>query len=76
MALTPTIHVGRELIWLDADALAKDEIKLDRESISEQCEGCGRDILETGTIRRAHGVTSVDCSECGEWYEVVIQDVT
>jgi hypothetical protein len=76
MALTPTIRVGRELIWLDADALAKDEVKLDRESISEQCEGCGRDILESGQIRRAHGVTSVECDVCCEAYEVVLQDVT
>lgn len=76
MALTPTIEVGRELIWLDATALARGDLKLDRESISEQCDGCGRDIMETGVITQGAAVGAVRCTGCGEHYPIVYEDVT
>jgi hypothetical protein len=72
---TPTIKVGGELIWLDPKALAKGEVKLDRESISEQCDGCGRDIMETGELARGVEDNAVRCTACGDHYAIVERDV-
>jgi hypothetical protein len=68
-----TIRVGGETVWLDGKALRRGEMRLDRESVSQQCDGCGADIAESGTVHRHDGVV-VRC-ECGAVYPVLM-DVT
>jgi hypothetical protein len=75
MMMTPTIRVGRETLWLDAEALRRGEFSLDHESLSEQCEGCGRDIAEQGEIARVLGGRAVRCIVCKTTYPVVDKDV-
>jgi hypothetical protein len=66
---SPTIRIGREIIWLDAKALRRGQLKLDHDSVGAQYDGCGADIIEAGTI-----VTTGFRCECGETYEVIFRD--
>jgi hypothetical protein len=67
----PTIRVGGETLWLDGKALRRGEMRLDRESVSQQCDGCGADIAESGTVR-GHEVVVIQC-ECGAIYPIAME---
>lgn len=70
---TPTIRVGGETIWLDKKALRRGEVHLDRESVSQQCDGCGQDIAESGVVRDKG--LSVQCEGCNATYPVTIKEI-
>ena len=69
--MSPTIRVGGETIWLEGKALRRGELRLDRESVSQQCDGCGADIVERGTVHGRDGIV-IQC-ECGAAYPVVME---
>jgi hypothetical protein len=71
---TPTIRVGGETLWLDVRALRRGEMRLDRESVSQQCDGCGRDIAETGEHKDV-GIGVIQCTECGERYVITMKEI-
>ncbi len=70
MALTPSIDVGDEIIWLDPVAFKRGEFKVGEGSLSAQCDGCGADVAETAVVKRS-GV--VKC-ECGAEYVVNFEE--
>jgi hypothetical protein len=66
----PTIRVGGATLWLDGKALRRGEMRLDRESVSQQCDDCGSDIVESGTVHAGKDLV-IRC-ECGAVYPVVV----
>jgi hypothetical protein len=64
----PTIRVGGETLWLDRKALRRGEMRLDHESVSQQCDGCGADIAENGVVHEEGFV--IQCV-CGATYPIV-----
>jgi hypothetical protein len=65
---SPTNRVGGETLWLDGNALRRSEMRLDHESVSQQCDGCGADIAERGVV---HEEGSVIQCVCGATYPIV-----
>jgi len=59
----------RGTLWLDEPAL-EDEIVRGFDGASEQCDGCGNDIAETGEVGGHSGVQNITCTECGTKYEI------
>ena len=55
------MHINGTTCWF---TLRSGRLRVHENSSSEQCEGCGVDIAETGVVR---GTTSVACS-CGARY--------
>ncbi len=66
---SPTIRVGGETLWLDGKALRRGEMRLDRESVSQQCDSCGADIAESGIVHEEGAV--IQC-ECDATYPIVM----
>lgn len=64
----PYVFVNGLTIPLDAEALAAGEARLDHErgSLTEQCEGCGADLLAECELRYA----LVRCTACGAEYPI------
>lgn len=62
--------------WLDLDALKRGDFKFEDGSEQDQCEGCGGDLIETGTLVRAApgrgvlGYRDVECVECKTRFEI------
>lgn len=67
---SPTIRVGGETLWLDSKALRRGELRLDHESVSQQCDGCGADIAESGAVQPDGMV--IQC-ECGAVYPIAME---
>ncbi len=64
------ILVNGTRVYLDPEALAEGELlRADAEVMSEQCKGCGEDILKTGSVRGGLLGQWVVCS-CGTSYPV------
>lgn len=74
-----TVRVNRETLWLDGAALGRGQLAMSHGSLSEQCEGCGQDIFESGSIVKRDEIETrpplnkskyiVRC-ECGADYDV------
>ncbi len=64
------ILVNGARVYLDPDGLDRGELHLaDADAVSEQCRGCGEDILQTGSVEQGMLGTRVTC-ECGMSYSV------
>lgn len=63
------VRVNGSIVFIDVSV--NGTIHAD-ESGSEQCEGCGLDILETGRVlgTATTGDYRVVCDRCGTWYPV------
>jgi hypothetical protein len=74
------IKLGRERVYLDADALASGDLRLEPGACGEQCDSCGEDILETGVVRKVSGDLYVVCSEeedgCGTRHAITQEEET
>ena len=65
------ILVNRARVYLDPEALAEGELFLaDAEVMSEQCEGCGEDIIQSGTVQRDVFLGPRIACNCGTSYPV------
>jgi hypothetical protein len=65
------IKVNGLRIYLDVAALRNGgELKSarDHEQLTEQCDGCGGDIMETGSL--TNGRTVVVCDRCNEHFPI------
>ena len=74
-----TFRCNGETLWLDGSALARGQMVMFHGSLSEQCEGCGTDIFESGSIKTREDIETrpplnkskyaVECN-CGASYDV------
>jgi hypothetical protein len=69
----PTIRVGGETLWLERKALRHGEMRLDRESVSQQCDGRGADIADSGNVHEDGAV--IQCV-CGATYPIVMTPIS
>jgi hypothetical protein len=64
------IVVNGARVYLDPDGLDRGELHLaDPDVMSEQCKGCGEDILQTGSVEQGMLGLHVVCG-CGMSYEI------
>lgn len=66
--MEPTIFVNGSRIYLNEDYLTGTTGLVVNESIIEQCENCGRDIIEYGRV--SLDGKSVVCAICQTKYEI------
>lgn len=70
----PHIRINQTIVYLDREALAEGEFRIESGCLSELCEDCGADIAETGTLYGGKDGSSVLCDElsggCGAFYVV------
>ncbi len=59
----------RGTLWLEEAAL-EDEVVRGFDGASEQCDGCGTDICESGKVVGNAGNQQITCTECGAEYPV------
>lgn len=68
------IKINRARVYLDEGSFANGLFRVEAETMSEQCEGCGVDIAETGTLDTDKEGSTVRCDEvaggCETYYEV------
>ncbi len=65
------IKVNGTRVYLDPEALVDGELFLaDADVMSEQCEGCGEDIIQSGTVQRDVFLGLRVACNCGTSYPV------
>lgn len=89
MTLTPTFFINGERLRLDVDHYLAagngggNRLELERGCSDAQCDGCGRNISETGYLEGnptqleepGYDTCSVMCEECEQGYPVVWKEI-
>lgn len=67
------VRTNHARLYLDSLAFRRGEVKLAAGSVSEQCEGCGHDLIETA---QPYGPRfAVVCTECDSVYDIFERDL-